>query len=287
MKLVDEQSYINLESDEEYFNNLKKCKDDISSDLVVAVMTVCGSVGSEIDLLTMFDYYLTNGCEFELNYVPNSKKSKDGTKNRAFYNCLSVLFYYKDSNGIESKIAAKIFPNGSIQLPGCRTIETVRKAPEILINFINDYSKLCPKSAIKNPELFKLQNIRIVMINSNFVFESGIVQERLKNVINEQRYEGKMEDVKVWRMATFQPEKYAGVNIRFWTTKTRINYQQHFTEGKKIPMKLDGQVSIFIFRSGKGTITGAKNTKDILEAFRNITDIVRNNKQTVLRELIG
>jgi TATA-box binding protein (TBP) (component of TFIID and TFIIIB) len=46
-------------------------------------------------------------------------------------------------------------------------------------------------------------------------------------------------------------------------------------------MKLTGQVSIFIFRSGKGTITGAKNTDDLLEAYQAITNFIRNNKEKV------
>jgi len=281
---------MSLESQESYYSNLSKCKttDNIASELIVAVMTVCGSVGSSLDLLEIFDYYIEEGCGlFELSYVPNSKKSKDGNKNKAFYNCLNVIFHYKDINAIESKIAAKIFPNGSIQLPGCRTIDSVHKTPIIVLNFIKDIAKKCTIRkpnivVIKNPDNFYLQNVRIVMINSNFIFEKGILQERIKNIINNNKYEGNEDPDKIWRMASFQPEKYSGMNARYLTKECRKNNKDIFLENKKIPMKLDGQVSVFIFRSGKGTITGAKNTKDLLETYEAITNLIRNNKDYLL-----
>ena len=142
-----------LETEETYFRNLGQCTttDNLALELIVAVMTVCGSVGSGIDLLEIFDFYIEEGCGlFELSYVPNSKKLKDGKKNKAFYNCLNVTFHYKDVDNIESKIASKIFPNGSIQLPGCRTIDAVHKTPEILFNFIKDIAK---KVQSKKPEI--------------------------------------------------------------------------------------------------------------------------------------
>jgi TATA-box binding protein (TBP) (component of TFIID and TFIIIB) len=280
---------MSLETEKIYYENLSNCKtnDKIASPLIVAVMTVCGTVGSSIDLLEIFDYYMEEGSEtFELSYVPNSKK-KNGIKNKAFYNCLNVIFHYRDINGIESKIASKIFPNGSIQLPGCRTIDSVHKTPEILFNFIKDISKKCQLKKpdipiIKNIENFKLQNVRIVMINSNFIFEKGILQERLKNIINDNKFDGDDNPNKIWRMASFQPEKYSGTNARYMTNKCREQNKDIYIQGKKIPMKLEGQVSVFVFRSGKGTITGAKNTKDLLETYNAITNLVRTNKNQLM-----
>lgn len=281
---------MSLESEESYNTNLSLCKtdDNIASELIVAVMTVCGSLGSPIDLLEVFDYYMEEGCGlFELSYVPNSKKTRDGKKNKAFYNCLNVIFYYKDVDSIESKIASKIFPNGSIQIPGCRTIDAVHKTPEIIFNFIKVISRkiILKKSnaiVIKNPEDFRLKNVRIVMINSNFIFEKGILQERLKNLINSNKFEGTSDPNKIWRIAIFQSEKYSGVNARYMTNRIRKELANSYHEGKKIPMKLDGQVSIFVFRSGKGTITGAKTTADLLETYRAITNLVRENKHNLL-----
>jgi TATA-box binding protein (TBP) (component of TFIID and TFIIIB) len=273
-----------METPEVFYSNLEKCttKDNFASKLIISVITICGSLGSPIDLLNIFDYYMEEGSDsFELSYVPNSKKTKT-EKNKAFYNCLNVTFYYKDINSIESKIAAKVFPNGSIQLPGCRTIDAVNQTPVILFNFIKNIAKKIKNRAqiIKNPELFCLNNVRIVMINSNFSFEKGILQERLKDIINDRKFDGSSEsDPKlVWRLASFQPEKYSGINIRYLTKKCRDTN----TDLKTVPIKkIDGQISILIFRSGKVTITGAKNSIDLLASYNSIVDIVREFKDYV------
>lgn len=278
-----------METVQTYYKNIKECttKDGIASDLVVAVMTVCGSLGSPINLLEIFDHYMETGADFysyELSYVPNSKKTKDN-KNKAFYNCLNVTFYYSDKDNIESKISAKVFPNGSIQIPGCKTIDTVQNVPIVLFNFINRIAEKCKdRIIIQNPELFKLQNVRIVMINSNFSFKQGILLERLKTIINNNRFEGTINSENIWRIASFQPEKYSGCNIRYMTNKCRMDSSDLYTDpNKKIPLKLDGQVSIFIFRSGKGTITGAKTSSDIQEAYHAIINLVRDNKDILFQ----
>ncbi len=280
---------IELEPDDVFHRNIKCCKteDNIATDLIIAVMTVCATLGSPINLLDIFDYYMEEkGYEsFELSYVPNSTRSQ-GIKNKAFYNCLSVSFYYKDINSIESRIVAKVFPNGSIQFPGCKTMDAVHKVPEILYNFISSIAKECKeknpnREIIKNIETFKLRDVRIVMINSNFTFEKGIKQDNLKTIINNFKFEGTEKQDHKWRIASFQPEKYSGINARYMTKRCREQTTSLFLEGTKIPLKLDGQVSVFIFRSGKGTITGAKNTKDLLETYQAITELVRKNKDSV------
>lgn len=304
-----------METVETYETNISKCKsNEIASDLIVAVMTVCANIGSNIKLSKIFEKFnikdpikidkytiywkdpnnkkdiknknKEENC-FILQFVPNTKKSKDGHKNKAFYNCLSAEFYVEENNNKEkkmSKISSKIFPNGSIQLPGCRSIYTVYKAPEILLKFLKIIN--IEYGMLENDNI-KINDLRIVMINSNFVFQENgerknILQEKLKNLINNNIYKGIDEPNKVWRIATFQPEKYAGVNIKYLTKKTRDEYVDYFKnkENNKIG-KLDGQISIFIFRSGKGTITAAKNSLDLLEAYQEICKFVKNNKKEV------
>lgn len=251
---------------EEYNKILSECKTDdgIATNLVVAVMTICGSLSSPIDLNVLSKQKIDGFMMIS----PNNKHDKK-TKS-SFYNCLTIIYNYVDRHGNNNKISSKIFPNGSIHLTGCRNIESAHDAPIILYNLI----KSVPES-IKDPKNFKLDNLRTVMINSNFDFKNCIIQERLKEKINEFKFDGSGDPEKVWRMATFQPEKYPGVNIRFWTERARDNHKDDY---HKQPIKIDGQVGIFVFRSGKGTITGAKNIKDIKEAYDAITSLVRNNQ---------
>ncbi len=264
-----------MDTCEDYNRILNECKtnDGIASNLIVAVITVCGTLSSHIDLLTVSKQNMEG---FKMLYEPNKKKktieekvSKTKTKS-GFYNSLQIVYNYTDSFGLTSKISAKIFPNGSIHLTGSRNIETAHNAPIKLFNRIKDI----PES-IKEPNNFKLDNLRIAMIDSNFDFKKCILQERLKEKINEFKFDGTENPENVWRMATFQPEKYPGVNIRFWTESTR---RLHYEDYIKQPIKINGQVAILIFRSGKCTITGAKNMKDIKEAYDAISNLVRNNE---------
>jgi len=253
---------------ETWNTNLQKCKttDSFASNLIVSVMTVCGSLGSPIDIISIANAPSIS-TEYTLNYVPNTKKTQGQTKVKAFYNCLNVTWTYGPG-----KIAAKVFPNGSIQIPGCRTFDAVNKVPEILYGIIQEIANSIPgKTVIKDIDNFKLRDVRIVMINSNFKFHGAILQESIKNIINE-------DQSGIWRMASFQPERHSGVNIRYLSKRCREIWEN----AEKLPLKLDGQVSIFIFRSGKSTIAGAKNTTDLAEAYEAIVDIVRRNKDQII-----
>lgn len=239
------------------------------SGLVVAVITVCGSLSTRINiqrLMELFTLYAAdprNTRDFEMVYAPGSRREK------TFYNCLSLKFSLTDSAGVTSRIIAKIFPNGSISVPGCRTIQAVHEAPARVLDCVRRVSGSDPGHPAADPGLLRLADVRIVMINSNFTFGRVIDQERLKDLLN--AAEGQ------WRTANFQPEKYSGVNIRYFTRAGLLAAQTFTKSGMKIPFKMSGQLSIFVFRSGKCTITGAKSSSDILEAYTSITKVVEEN----------
>ena len=104
---------IRLESEKKFCENLKKCNtnDNIASQLVVAVITLCGSIGSSINLEEIFNYYNANKClcgescekncdryldNYELNYVLNAKNDKDVVVKKAFYNF--AVFQFKNTH---------------------------------------------------------------------------------------------------------------------------------------------------------------------------------------------
>lgn len=265
-----------MDSEKEFDDNISQCMstDKIASNLVIAVITVCGSLGTGLNLLKIYEYYTDNKLDFfDLSYVPNSKK----TKEKAFYNCLSITFYIDGS-----KISAKIFPNGSIQIPGCKNLGIINKSSELIREFIIVMSKRCGiDNIIKEPEKFMIRDLRMVIIISNFAFKYQVLQEKLKDIINKNRFEGIINDINVWRIASFQPEKYSGVNIKYLTEKCRNLNKDKYINKDKMPIKINGQISIFIFKSGKGTITGAKDSHELLEAYIAITSLVRKYSDQV------
>jgi TATA-box binding protein (TBP) (component of TFIID and TFIIIB) len=249
-----------------------KCEDDIASDVSITVFVVCANLNSDIDLKLLVDlYHKDNDGSFTLVYKPNSKKSKKVKKRGedSFYNSLQVESKISGNN-----VSCKIFPNGKLHIAGCKTIEMCHRVLLVLRNFVYEY-----KESIKSLPLFVLTDEKFGMINSQFKFKTNINQTVLKDIINENTW----IDNGNWRFATYQPSKYHGINAKFWTKETADKWRkwnelpEKDRVPKKIPKKVPGQVAVLIFRSGITIITGAKNEKEIKEAYDCITSLVRNN----------
>lgn len=275
--------------------NLKKCKtkDNIASNLKITMITVCSSLGSQIGLLEIFDYYIEVGNEsFELVYIPNSKE-KNGEKNKAFNNCLNINFYYIDCNSIEHKISCKLFSNGSLTISGCLTIEAVHNTSKIIYNFVkkihNEYFLKTGNKIIKDVKNFKLSNVRIGLINAMFSFSNKINLEKLTEILNKYRFSGEEENEKeiyenVWRLPSFRPEKYCAINTKYMTKRCRDKFAELITEEKPIPIKLEGQLTLIIFSTGKCTISSSKSIVDTAELYKIIVTLVRKYQDIVFNK---
>lgn len=286
--------------------------DNIASPLRISVLTIGAELGSRIDLAHLFTKFnekkekrinrniirINTGLEpkkwkyenFTMKYRPEVKKtakkeivmrSNAGRSNKKqkkfFFNSLYIEFPYEsktpDPDGLYTKakkINVKLFTNGKMGVTGSRSIEIAHEIPEIIFKFLKKFPK-----AILEPEKLSLKNKKINMINSNFRLSHPLKQQKLKDIVNDYRFDGKSGE---WRIATFQPGKYAGVNCKYWTPGARDNYRKNVLSGKKVPKKLNGQVTVLVFRSGSASITGAKSSKELYEAYENITKIARNNQ---------
>lgn len=243
---------------------------DISTPLNISVFTVCAELGSEIDLEKIYDNFMDGECgPYEIKYDPFADKF--------FGNCLLVNFEHKDKINAISKISAKIFCNGKLQIAGCKNIYSAHEVPDIIESFVRKFAK----NSIKKISQFGILKKSISMINSNFKINSNglfINQQKLKDIVNNNCYDGKKGE---WRTAVFQPGKYHGVNIKYWIPDTKLKYRKHIETNKKIPKKIEGQISIFVFRSGSVTITGAKNSLELKYAYTAITNLFRNHKDDI------
>jgi TATA-box binding protein (TBP) (component of TFIID and TFIIIB) len=261
-----------------------KCEDEFASNLRISVFVVCASLNSLIDLKVLLDlYHEDNDGSFILKYNSKSKKSKKPKEKgeESFYNSLQIITKIKGNN-----ISGKIFPNGNLQIAGCKSIEMCHNVPLLIKEFIYDYLP-----CIKTPSMYKLTNAKIGMINSQFKFGTDIDQNKLKDVINQNNWENSGN----WRFATYQPSKYPGINAKYWsdsavsTYKTwlanQLEKQKEAKENgveftmKNYPRKVQGQVAVFIFRSGNTIITGAKTIEDVRNAYNSLVKLVRDNPE--------
>lgn len=167
----------------------------------------------------------------------NKKKGK-----KAFYNQVSIQV--KTKSGL---LNVKLFLNGSIQMTGCKSIESVAEAITTLfdelktVKAIVNYksNKIEDKPFVVNIATLKAENVygfKICMINSNFSIGFEIDRDSLFAILLQ-------DNVK----CSFDPIIHACVNIKF----------EH-------PEKT---ISIFVFESGAIIITGARSCNQIIMAY--------------------
>ena len=146
-------------------------------------------------------------------------------ENNHFYN--GTTLKYEDKY---SKKSVKIFPNGSVQVAGCRDLFDCQRVIAQLKCMFKNYLGL--------GDIIDSEKFEIAMINSNYSLNYKVnlmkVAEHFrayKNVFN----------------VSFQPETYSAVKIKF----------KPF-EGEKTK-----EITTSIFSTGKIIITGAKTLKEV------------------------
>lgn len=298
------------------FNNVLgsiKTEDGFATPLSVSVFVICGSLNSHINLEKLLELYEKDEDKdgsMIVSWNPKSKKSSkipkvilennkirrrsfgtdekwvacknfdedededyqyqylddsgewvdyDPHEFKSFYNSLKIETKIGDNN-----ISAKIFKNGKIHITGCRTIEIVHRVPYIFKNYLEEYYPGC----INDLESYTLYDQTICMINTLTNLNREIDRDGLKDVINSNT----IFDGGNWRSAT-RPKRHQGVIARYLTDKAKEKYKNK----DNLPCKVEGQVTVIVFRSGKVIITGAKSLEDIKEAYNGIVSIVRDN----------
>ena len=224
-----------------------------------------------------------------IRYKPNCKKSKQKKKKGedAFYNCINIEFVVDSGSELRSganlrpsvapelrlgcersNISAKLFPNGNLQVAGCKNVSVCNRVPQIIFNFINKYGK----DSIINPELFSIKEFRIVMLKTSFKFNCGALNlEILKDKINQHNVRTETGE---WRNAVYEPGTFPGLNAKHWQPETKEKYIDKIKSGKNFGKKIEGQSTVIVFRQGNASITGAKTVNELSAAYHSIIDIV-------------
>lgn len=148
-------------------------------------------------------------------------------KNTTFYNQITLV--YKDRYSTKS---VKIFPNGSIQVAGCRDLFDCRRIIAQLKQIFSTYLDM--------RDMIQDEDFRVVMINSNYSLNYNL---NLMMVARHFQNHGNTFSV------SFQPDKYSAVKIKF---KPAENMKK---------------ITTSIFSTGKIIITGAETLKEVAYGF--------------------
>lgn len=141
----------------------------------------------------------------------------------SFYN--QVTIGYHDSLSTKK---VKVFPNGSMQIAGCRDLDDCKR-------FITQLRIVM--QLVYNVDV-PYESFRIVMINSNFSLNHVINQMNVLNVFNTRNF-----------IVSFDPDRYSAVKMKF------------------TPIEGGKQVTVSIFSSGSIIITGAQCIEEVSQAY--------------------
>lgn len=248
----------------EEIKNLKS--DLILKEFSLSTITVCSQFNSTIDLTEL------SKCYFDkIKFNPKSKKSKQTDENSYFYNSLimKIIGKYQDFG----YVSIKIFPNGKVQIAGCKTIRScayaIRKA----------FSRVLKKNCfIEKP---KITNTRIAMINSDFKLGMFFDQLAVCEVLNEFSIHKSKNFIQI----NFQNCKYPAINAKAISSSRIDDYKDFLINRKKLNNrnKFPNVISVLIFRPGSIILTGGCNITEYLEIYKLIlTQIIEPNKDNII-----
>jgi len=147
-----------------------------------------------------------------------------------------------------SNKSIKMFPNGSVQVAGCSDLRDCKR-------IMKQLSFLVQRS-LEREEPLKMDNFRVVMINTNFSMNSSV---NLMKVIDALSAETKF-------VVSFNPERYSAVKVKF-----------HPADNTK-------QVTASIFSTGKIIVTGAETLREIALAYEVLNEKLQKTKIEATKE---
>ena len=285
---------------------LNKINDLEPTKLRISTMTVCSSVGCEINTI-----HLYNSFKEQVNYLNpdtyNDKKKKYLPEARGIIGCKAESFKVKGRFEKEKKfnffnsaalnvlvkdnkcINVKVFNNGKIQMTGVPDEQTGRECVQkYLIDYFNnipDNNETLEKITIDKNKLV-LTDFKIVLINSDFFCGVEIQRENLYRILID-RYN---------LSVSYESENYPGVKLEYFWNINNIDSEK---EGQCVCLpKCKGKgngidkmndckkITISTFQSGKVIITGARSIKQINNAYDYINKIFNINYDYISKKTI-
>jgi len=258
---------------------------NLPDDLKISTMTLtckipvnfnAGLIAKHIEISPNFIKKIKFGNHSEIfrQVTSTEKKKKKNYKksNRNFFNQVSLLIKtdYISAKKKESVLNIKLFKNGSIQLTGCKSISYVIYILDKIFTMLKKPIK-CEGSEIVEyfvtPIFFlnilDIYNLKIDMINSDFIIGFNIDRDKLFKVLNSDR--NSLFD------CVYDPSRHASVMIHY------IHDEMHPKKKKKLI------TTILVFAKGKIIITGARNYMRLVECYKFINQYLIENYIKIVR----
>lgn len=217
----------NFEETYEYIKVSPCERYDVIKNWAISTITICAKFNAAIDTTL---------------YLQNYEIKETASK---FYNCINIYISVKYQN--KSRVSAKIFTNGNIQLAGVTNVKAATYALRKI------FKRLLTLGAFIGDAY--ISDIRICMINSDFKIGKNIKQTEFCSILDKCV---ESNDSNILRYS-FNSSKYPGINIKF--------------------LHDNSQTTCSIFRPGSIMITGGNNVKNYKTIIENVCDLLKNNYQ--------
>jgi len=238
----------------------------------IRVSTICSSchLGCELDLDKIQKYLPLDSdtilsvkkTKTDLRTILTPPEILDNEEKRikSFQNSITIVM--RKSSGFttdldnESKINMKLFKNGSVQMSGCKDLMAVNIVLNKLIFVLKQKYQIKESkkeiSFVENPDLLKITNFKIDMINANYKVNVTVNREKLFNLLLKKKIK-----------TSYEPCTRACVIIKY----------------NSKPEEKD--ISIFVFEKGNIIITGAKSKESVKDAYTFINSILVTHQEEV------
>lgn len=270
--------------------------------LRVSTMTVIGNLGAIPDLQRLYDtghfipyWWIGEGilkieygndrkgfCMEDILHVSTKEKKR-------FFNQSSLVFRLllpnntcketaENGEGVRFKETnIKLFKNGGFQMTGISSAEMAQAAITQLIALNRNRGIWADETGLG------LKHFEVCMMNSDYSVGKAIRRDRLYRIL--------VEKYGLW--SSFEPTRYQGVNTKFfWNSSTPADAPPGICI---CPTPCEGdshghgighckKITISPFRTGSIIITGAKEPKQLADAYEFMNNVLSEHADQVLRD---
>lgn len=205
------------------FINIKKLDvSNLPSGVSISTMCASGKLGTKLHNDNIAKYLELNSDDIitvkesderirtlRTRMKKKSKKKKAAPKKikkeKSFYNQVTVEVRASEgkytSLDKEDIINVKLFKNGSIQMSGCKKMESINIVLNKLISKLKivkakiEDNQMVEKPFVEEPDKLGIYNFKIDMINSNYAVNMTINREKLYDILLDKKLDADMNHV--------------------------------------------------------------------------------------------
>lgn len=262
--------------------------------LRISTLVTTGHLGTTIDLNALFDQvpsilipigYPAEGLlkmEHETRVIGHSARdmlTKRRVSEKTFFNQSTLVFRKRRIDGADTEfkeVNVKLFANGGFQMTGVTSEEFSRV---VLQSMLEIFEKL-PRRISEKP--LSIQKFAIQLLNSDYKMSALLKRAELHRILSHQ-----------YRLSsTLETTIYQGVNTKYYYNEEADPTAPHgicmcpkFCSGQGDGTKVGAckKITIAAFQTGSIIITGARNRRQLDEAYEFINEILQRHRGQIAK----